>query len=176
MRFLRLFPLLLLTLNLAACDSDDGNGGGNTIEVDGQALTCADGSMTATVNGDGFEAVCVVAFIDNGALGLAGNLGLSEGGHQEQINISLPNVSEGTFPISPIGGAIATFSNAGGTSATDISGTVLTGMDGQLVIEEIGDRLRGRFSFSGQVMDMSTGQPAGNGQVTNGQFDVALSD
>lgn len=152
---LRLIPVLLLAFTLSACDSSDsGNDGG--LE-DG-------GTLSATVGGASFNATTVVTTYQSGVLAIGANLGATQAGQQEQINITVNGAAAGTFSFG-IGGAIGVYSKA--ESLTNIN--AYTALSGSLTISEMDDDgAKGTFSFQGRDNDANTIQ------VSNGQFDVTF--
>lgn len=143
-----MFTIALLWISLigiTACSddnsADEGSGGGR---------------MTATINGQSWEAVEVQAVYQNGAYAIVGTD--IEAGDTQQINISGILNAEGTYPIRLIGGITATYSFA--TGPTDVNPQL--GTSGELVIEELtSDKTSGTFTISGQGFN-----------ITNGSFSI----
>lgn len=156
--FLRLVPVLFLAFSLTACDSsDDGDDGDNGGLGGG-------GTLTASVAGASFNATTIIAGVQNGVLTIGGNLGASQGGQQEQINLTVNAAAVGTFNFG-IGGAIGVYSKA--ESITDL--TAYTALSGSITISALDDNgAEGTFSFQGR------GNTGTTIQVSDGVFDVTF--
>ena len=153
---LRLIPILLLALTLSACDSSDG---GN----DDDGLS-GGGTLSATVDGASFNATTIITTYQSGVLSIGANLGATQAGQQEQINLTVNGAAAGTFAFG-IGGAVGVYSKA--ESITNIK--AYTALSGSLTISEMDDNgAKGTFSFQGRDNDANTIQ------VSNGQFDVTF--
>lgn len=154
--FYRILPVFLLSVTLLGCDSaddggdDNGPGGG--------------GTLTATVGGASFSATTIVASFQSGVLSIGGNLGASQGGQQEQINLTVNGAAVGSFTFG-IGGAVGVYSKA--ESVTNIA--AYTALSGTLTVSALdADGAEGTFSFQGRD---NTGNTI---QVSNGAFDVTF--
>lgn len=138
---LNLLVLLFFSISLFSCSDDSSNGS----SVDG-------GTMTATINGEAWEAVQVVATFEGGVIGLAGTDLVA--GNTRQINISGLITGEGTFPVAPISGLVGTYAQA--SSPSDVNPNV--GTSGQLIITRLDDGgAAGTFQFSGQGFQVQSG-------------------
>ncbi len=156
-----LFALALLP---AAAGCDSGEPGG----PNGGA--CADGSMTATANGQAFTAECVQIDISNGLLTIAGitNFDGSDGPTQRQINIGGAQAQVGTQ--APITATYAEIDLNDPQAALTCSASPIPGAGSvTLTIDAIGDdSAKGSFSFTALCPNNGSSVT-----VTSGQFDIA---
>lgn len=157
---IRLLPILMaLFLVVAGCDSNDDGGDG-----DDNQNPFGNGSMEATVDGNSFDAALVIGIFQNGIVSVTGNLGATQAATQEQINLTIPNASEGSFQVNPISGVSAVYATG---SLTGADGWV--GMSGTITIDNLSDNgVSGTFSFTGQNNAQQTIS------VTGGEFSVAF--
>jgi hypothetical protein len=156
--FLTLSLALLLVPALAGCDSgdDDGDGGGNG---------GGNGGITATVDGADFAPDSVNPTLDSGVLQVTGIRGTTD-----QLTVSVPNASEGSFTISQTSPVMIMYRE--GTTVYQANGvTALGGAGGTVTVESLGDS-GARGTFSGTLLDGAGG--SGTISVTNGQFDVSF--
>lgn len=159
LRFSSLFALFLafVALPLAGCDSSDDND-----DVD-DACT-ASGTVEASIDGNAFDAACIVADINSGVFFFSAieNVGQTGTSDQRQINVTIPNAGTGTFSLNPINGNIAVYAEGDITGAdgfTAVSGTL------QITTFSSGD-VGGTFSFTGRN---NAGDQV---SVTSGSFSV----
>lgn len=145
---------LPVALTLAGCDSTDGGGGSG----------CGSGTMTATVAGASFTAVCVTGQFTSGVLVVAGNLGASQGGAQEQINLSMPGATAGgsvSFGLGPT----ATYAKISGS---DASQTYASTSGSAKITAVSATGAKGTFAFTGRNNAGATIV------VANGSFDITF--
>ena len=163
----RFLLLLALVLTAPGCSIFGGSG---TSDCGSGAL--ASGSLSATVAGDAFRAVCVQGQLSSGVLALGGNLGASEGGNQKQINLTVPSAQAGqTYEIGALGTVtLASYSELDISNPTDASGlyTAAPGAgSGSVTVDAVSaSGARGTFAFTARN---SAGQTV---SVTAGSFDI----
>lgn len=152
------FALILLVFSLVVAGCDSGGSNDNDSDLPN------DGSLSATVGGSSFDATVVTATYESGVLGIGGNLGASQAGGQEQINLTVPNASAGTHQFA-IGGAVGVYSKA--ESVTNVQ--AYAAMSGSITIDSIDENgARGSFEFTGRS---NSGTSI---EVTDGSFDVTF--
>lgn len=140
-KYVQLVLVATLLVGLSACGNDD--------DPSGSANA---GAMTATINGERWEAVEVQGTYENGVLGIGGTD--LEAGDTQQINISGLVNGEGNYSIALFGGLIATYTIA--TSPTDVNPQ--NGTSGQLIIESLTENsVKGTFNFSGNGFSITDG-------------------
>lgn len=164
---LRSFSLAALVLIFSGCSlfggSDDPCG---TSELN------ASGTLTATVDGDRFAAVCLQGSLESGTLGIGGNLGAEGTPVQEQINLTILGAQPGqtyTFGLANPG-LIAVYSALDTANPTDASGVYTANAvagTGSITVDVVStDGASGTFIFTGRNND---GQTLA---ITEGRFDI----
>lgn len=164
---LRCLPLLLFALALSGCSlfggSDEACGTGDSV---------ASGSLSATVSGDSFRAVCLQGSLESGTLAVGGNLGAEGTPVQEQINLTIQGAQVGqtyTFGLSNPG-LIALYSAVDVSDPLDASGVYTANPvigTGSVTVDAVSaSGASGTFEFTGHNDE---GQTVA---VTNGRFDL----
>ena len=171
-RILTLLLVFVFIPTFAACDSGEsgnGNGNGNGNDNGTENTECANGSMSATIDGSPFSAACVTLAISEGFMAISGveNIGGSSGSDQEMITIVLVPAKTGTQTA-----GIATYtivddpSNIVVCTAISIPGIPPST---SVTIDAIDDTsARGTFSFT--VLCPDDGREK---EIMNGQFDIS---
>lgn len=170
-RILILLLIFVFIPTFAACDSGEpgnGNGNGNGDGNGTENTECANGSMSATIDGSPFSAACVILDISEGFMTISGveNIGGSSGSGQEILTIGLVPAKTGNQTA-----GIATYAivadpeNIVVCTAVNIPGIPST----SVTIDAIDDTsASGTFSFT--VLCPDDGREK---TITNGQFDIS---
>ncbi len=153
--FPRLALILFLSASVVACDSDSG---GNDVSGENDLSS---GTVRAVAGGNAFDATTIIAQFENGVLAIGGNLGASQAGEQEQINLTLANASTGSHSFG-IGGASGVYSKGSISSLQ-----AYAALSGTLNVTTLNDSgAAGTFSFTGRANDGT------QIQISDGEFDV----